>query len=159
MAHIFQLNCSLGGVPKLPVREAMLTATGLIGDKQKDTRFHGGPTRALCLYALERILELQREGHPIYPGSVGENVTVVGVDWNVLVPGTRLALGPDVVVEITAYTVPCKKIKESFADQRFTRIAQPEHPGEARVYARVLQTGQLTVGQGVRLLSTTSEER
>ena len=73
--RIFQLNCSDGGVPKLGVREAVVTETGLACDRQRDLRYHGGPERAVCLYALERILELQNEGHPIFPGSAGENVT------------------------------------------------------------------------------------
>ena len=74
--RIFQLNCSKGGVPKLAVRESLLTETGLECDRQADRRYHGGPERALCLFSLERILELQAEGHPVFPGSTGENVTV-----------------------------------------------------------------------------------
>jgi MOSC domain-containing protein YiiM len=150
--RIFQLNCSDGGVPKLAVREAFLTPTGLEGDRQGDTRIHGGPERALCLYALERILELQREGHPVFPGSVGENVTVVGLDWQRLEPGSRLALGEEAVVEVTRYTSPCQNIADSFAGRDFKRISQKDHPGYSRVYARVLRTGRLVVGQAVRLL-------
>src|ERR1043166_4252029 len=41
--RIFQLNRSDGGVPKLAVREAWLTPTGLEGDRQRDLRFHRGP--------------------------------------------------------------------------------------------------------------------
>src|SRR3982751_1717488 len=95
--YIHQLNCSDGGVPKLPVAAAMLTPTGLVGDRQAHPDIHGGPERALCLYALERIEVLLAEGHPIYPGSVGENVTVAGLDWAALAPGMPLALGDEVV--------------------------------------------------------------
>ena len=150
--RIFQLNCSSGGVPKLAVREAFLTPTGLEGDRQRDLRIHGGPERALCLFALERILELQHEGHPIFPGSVGENVTVVGLDWQRLEPGARLSLGDEALVEVTRYTSPCKTIAGSFVGRDFKRILQEDHPGHSRVYARVIQTGRLAVGQLVRLL-------
>ena len=150
--RIFQLNSSNGGVPKLAVREAVLTPTGLEGDRQRDRRFHGGPERALCLYALERILQLQAEGHPIFPGSAGENVTVSGLDWGLLKPGARLALGEEVLVEISSYTTPCRVIAESFLEGEFKRILQKAHPGHSRLYARVLQTGRLAVGQPVRLL-------
>lgn len=150
--HVFQLNCSNGGVPKLPVREALLTKTGILGDEQAHTSFHGGPERAVCLFALERILELQKEGHAIYPGSVGENVTVTGLDWNLFVPGARVALGDEVLIEISSYTTPCKTIRASFASGRFERIAPKKYPGHSRVYARVLQTGHLIIGQPVRLL-------
>jgi MOSC domain-containing protein YiiM len=150
--RIFQLNCSDGGVPKLAVREALLTKTGLVGDRQAKPDIHGGPERALCLYALEHILRLQVEGHRIYPGSVGDNVTTVGLDWSTLQPGSRLALGDEVLVEISSYTNPCKSIKASFVDGEYQRIAQKLHPGESRLYARVLETGRLSVGQIIRVL-------
>ena len=151
--RIFQLNVSNGGVPKLAVREAVLTPEGLAGDRQRDLRYHGGPERALCLFALERVLELQAEGHPIFPGSVGENLTVVGLDWSGLAPGARLALGVEAVVEVTSYTSPCKKIAGSFAGGEFKRISQKVRPGDSRLYARVLRPGRLAVGQPVKLLS------
>lgn len=151
-ARIFQLNCSQGGVPKLSVREAALVADGLTIDRQKHTRFHGGPERALCLYSLEQILKLQREGHPIYPGSTGENVTVVGLEWSTLEPGCRLALGEEAIIEISSYAVPCRNIAASFAGGDSQRIAQTKYPGEARLYARVLRPGQLIVNQAITLL-------
>jgi MOSC domain-containing protein YiiM len=152
--RIFQLNCSDGGVPKLAVREALLTKTGLVGDRQAKRKIHGGPERAICLYSLEHILRLQAEGHRIYPGSVGENVTAVGLDWSTLAPGSRLALGDEVLVEISSYTNPCQTITDSFVDGEFQRLAQKLHPGESRLYARVLQTGRLAIGQTIRVLES-----
>ena len=153
--RIFQLNVSNGGVPKLAVREAELTPGGLAGDRQRDLRYHGGPRRAVCLFALERVLELQAEGHPIFPGSVGENLTIVGLDWSALAPGARLALGEEAVVEVTSYTAPCKNIAGSFSGGEFKRISQKVHPGDSRLYARVLRPGRLAVGQPVKLLNET----
>jgi MOSC domain-containing protein YiiM len=151
--YIHQLNCSDGGVPKRPVAETELTPLGLIGDRQAHPGIHGGPERALCLYALERIAALQTEGHPIYPGSVGENVTIAGLDWAQLAPGVRLALGDEVVIEITKPANPCNSIAGSFTGGEFKRIAQKLHPGESRLYARVIKTGRLAPGQIVRVLS------
>lgn len=150
--RIFQLNRSGGGVPKLGVREAFLDANGLEGDRQRNLRFHGGPERALCLFPLELILELQAEGHPVFPGSVGENVTVTGLEWPRIEPGARLSLGDEALVEITSYTKPCKIIAASFAGGDFKRISQNVRPGESRLYARVLRPGRLAVGHAVRLL-------
>lgn len=150
--RIFQLNCSGGGVPKFGVREAFLAETGLEGDRQSDLRYHGGPERALCLFPLELILELQAEGHPIFPGSVGENVTVSGLEWARVSPGSRLALGDEALVEITSYTAPCKTIAASFIEGEFKRISQKVRPGDSRLYARVLRSGRLAVGHSVRLL-------
>ena len=150
--RIFQLNRSGGGVPKLGVREAFLDANGLEGDRQRDLRFHGGPERALCLFPLELILELQAEGHPVFPGSVGENVTVTGLQWSRVEPGTRLSLGDEALVEITSYTAPCKTIAASFAEGDFKRISQKVRPGDSRLYARVLRPGRLAVGHAVKIL-------
>jgi MOSC domain-containing protein YiiM len=151
--RIFQISASNGGVPKRPLRQAEVHELGLTADKQNNTKFHGGPERAVCLYSLERILALQAEGHPIFPGSVGENVTISGLDWAAVVPGARLRLG-DVVLEITSYTTPCHKITESFADLDSQRISQKKYPGWSRVYSRVVQPGSFRIGDSVTLEPT-----
>jgi MOSC domain-containing protein YiiM len=143
-AWIFQLARSGGGVPKLAVREAMAGELGLEGDRQQQAKIHGGPDRALCLFSLELIEMLQAEGHPIYPGSTGENITIAGLAWSSLAAGTRVALGPDVIVELTSEADPCKQIAESFVDRKFTRLGTP---GEMRWYARVVRGGMLRVAQ------------
>jgi MOSC domain-containing protein YiiM len=150
--YIVSLQVSQGGVPKLPIQEAVLSETGLQGDKQRDRRYHGGPERALCLFSLEEITKLQAEGHPIYPGSTGENVTISGIEWAALRPGICLELGDQALVQISAYATPCKNIKESFVNDEFVRISQKRHPGESRIYVRVLRTGTLRVGQTVRVV-------
>jgi MOSC domain-containing protein YiiM len=106
----------------------------------------------LCLYALERIEALRAEGHPITPGAVGENVTVEGIDWTKVTPGARLALGATVLVEITDYAGPCKKISAAFADGDSMRIHPQRHPGWSRVYARVLAPGVIATGDAVTLI-------
>ena len=94
---------------------------------------------------------MQAEGHPISPGSVGENVTVTGLEWTLVVPGACLRLG-HVSIEIVSYTTPCRTIAGSFLDGRFARILQRDHPGWSRVYARVLREGTVRVGDAVELL-------
>src|SRR5712691_13567473 len=150
--QIFQLNISAGGVPKLAVRQGEVNELGLVGDEHRFPDIHGGPERALCLFSLERILELQAEGHPIFPGAVGENITIVGLEWDKLQPGHRLALGNEVLIEITRYTTPCNSMEPSFLDGNYARLSQKANPGYSRVYAKVLQTGRLAIGQPVRVM-------
>ncbi|HLL77105.1 MAG TPA: MOSC domain-containing protein [Pyrinomonadaceae bacterium] len=152
VGRVSQMNLSDGGVPKLPVAEARVTKGGIVGDRQKHTVFHGGPERAVSLFSLEVIERLRAEGHPIEPGSTGENVTVAGLDWPLLAPGSRLALGDEVVLEITGFAAPCATIRASFAGGRFKRISQKVNPGESRLYARVLREGRITAGDHVRVL-------
>lgn len=150
--RIVSLNRSDGGVPKLPVERALVGPNGMEGDRQRNLEFHGGPLRALCLFSLERIEALRAEGHPIEAGTTGENVTISGLDWERVVPGVRLGLGDGTEVEVTSYTVPCRNIRHSFTDGRFTRISQKLHPGYSRVYAKVLRGGELALGDPVRLV-------
>src|SRR5687768_6969799 len=90
---VVSIHVSNGGVPKLEVPSARVTAAGVEGDRQRNLKHHGGPDRALCLYSFELIQALQAEGHPIVPGSIGENVVVAGIDWRRMLPGTRVRLG------------------------------------------------------------------
>lgn len=152
-AAIHQINVSAGGVPKLPVPQAEVTVNGLRGDRQRDWRNHGGPERAVCLFSLDVIERLRAEGHPIAPGTVGENITVSGLDWSLVRPGTRLRLGETVLLEVTKYTAPCKNITASFRDGDFTRISVKRTPTESRVYARVLTPGRICTGDPITLVS------
>ena len=149
--RIHQINVSPGGVPKRSVPSGDVTELGIAGDDQVHKRVHGGPTRALCLYALERIEALKAEGHPVFPGGLGENITTEGVDWGAVEPGARLRLGPDVLIEVTGFAEPCRQIAYCFADRASERIAADRRPGWARAYARVLRTGAVRVGDEIEL--------
>ncbi len=150
---IVSINVSRGGVPKLPVDAARVSPVGLDGDGQRDLRHHGGPDRALCLYSMDLIEALQREGHVIAAGTTGENLTIRGLDWNAVVPGAVLRVG-DIAVEITAFASPCTNIRPSFADDDSNRISQKKFPGWSRVYACVRGDGDLRVGDEVTLHAT-----
>jgi MOSC domain-containing protein YiiM len=149
---VVSINLSGGGVPKKRVSDAKVSLLGLYGDAHNDNEHHGGPERAVCLYAIERIHALQAEGHPIDVGSAGENLTVEGLDWDLVVPGTRMKVGAQVLLEIASFTSPCKTIKDSFVDERFVRISQKLHPGWSRVYARVLSEGEVHFRDSVELI-------
>jgi MOSC domain-containing protein YiiM len=151
MGSVVSINVSGGGVPKRRVTGASVSLFGLEADRHNNRKFHGGPERAVCLYSLEMIRRLQREGHPIDVGTAGENITVVGVDWELVAPGAKLKLGEVVVLEVASFTSPCKTIRDSFIDGRFARISQKVHPGWSRVYARVLTEGAVRFGDTVEL--------
>ena len=150
-ARIVQISVSGGGVPKTAVPTARVTVDGLEGDAHR-YRHHGGLERAVCLYPIEAIERLQTEGHSIAPGSIGENVTVEGLDWSAVVPGSHALLGEQVLLEVTRYTTPCRTITGVFRDGEVARVAQKTHPGWSRVCARVLVEGSIRHGDPVRLL-------
>ena len=148
-AAIHRIHVSKGGVPKHEIESVHVTRSGLEGDGHAKPDIHGGPQQAVCLFALERIEALAEEGHPISPGSVGENVTVRGLDWDGVHPGVRLRLGPQVLLEISGYAAPCRTIAGSFSDGRFQRLNQLKAPGWSRLYAEVLAEGVIRAGDPV----------
>ena len=145
---LHSINVSAGGVPKLPRRSAAVRFGGVDGDRQRDLRYHGGPTRAVSLFSLELIHALQADGHPIDAGCIGENFTLAGVPWDRMVPGVTLEVGA-VALELTAYAAPCNNLVPYFAEGKFVRVAQKVHPGWSRLYARVLREGSVQVGDPV----------
>jgi MOSC domain-containing protein YiiM len=151
-AKITQISVNpAGGVPKLRVESARLGLERVEGDKQRSLKFHGGPTRAVCLFSSEIIEKLKAEGHPISPGTTGENLTVQGLDWNQIVPGVQLQIG-DALIEITSYTTPCKNIAASFQEGDFMRISQKKFPGESRVYGKILNEATVYEGDEVSVV-------
>ncbi len=152
--RVHSLHISNGGVPKTSVEQVRVMQAGLAGDWQSDREHHGGPDRAVCAFAFERIEALREEGHPITPGSTGENLTTIGVDWDQVQPGTRLSVGDGesrVELEVTQFTEPCRTIKASFKDGEFVRMKQSRHPGFSRVYLRVLREGSIRVGDAIAM--------
>jgi MOSC domain-containing protein YiiM len=150
--RIVQLSVSAGGVPKLAIPATRVSSLGLQGDAHR-YEHHGGLERAVCLFSLEAIDALAAEGHTIGPGTIGENVTVEGIDWNRVTPGVRLRLGERVVLEVTRYTSPCYKIAPVFLGGEYSRVSQKRNPGWSRVYTRVLVEGSLRAGDPIRVLA------
>lgn len=150
--HVHQVSVSDGGVPKRPVFEAKVGKDGIEGDRQENLKFHGGPDRAVCLYSLELIERLQDEGHSIDAGLSGENLTIVGLEWEQVKPGAVLAVGPEVRLEVTSYTSPCSKNGRWFRDEEFSRVSQKLNPGWSRVYAKVLREGVVRPGDKVEMI-------
>jgi MOSC domain-containing protein YiiM len=150
--RIVQINVSAGGVPKRPVPAGRVTRAGIEGDGHRNRVLHGGPERALCLYSVERIEALQAEGHPVEPGSLGENLTVAGLDWPRVRPADVFRIGETVLIQITRFTRPCANVRRAFLDGAYARVSEERHPGWSRVYARVLAPGTIAAGDRLERL-------
>lgn len=148
VGELASINTSRGGVPKVPVLEAEVDRSGVRGDRQANRRHHGRPWQALSLWSLDVIEALRAEGHPVSPGSCGENLTLQGLDWAALRPGLRLGIG-EVVAELSSYAIPCAKIRESFTGHDFSRVHHERHPGVSRMYAWVVRGGVIRPGDPV----------
>ena len=149
-----QLNISRGGVPKTAVESAYVGWKGVEGDRQATRKHHGRPFQALSLWSTEVMETLRAEGHQVVPGAAGENITVSGLPWNLVRPGTRLRIG-EVVCDVTTYAVPCKQLATLFVERDFDRIHHDRDlangTASCRVYATVVERGIIAAGDAVVL--------
>jgi hypothetical protein len=145
-----------GGVPKSPIARTTISRLGLAGDGQRTKPpVHGGAEKAVCLFGLEQIARVNADGNDLYPGAIGENLTIAGLDLGGLAAGDTLAIGatPDgPVIQLTEPANPCKNIASSFADWRIARVSAKVRPEDTRWYARVLREGPVAVGDAIELL-------
>jgi MOSC domain-containing protein YiiM len=150
--EVVQINTSRGGVPKHEVAGgAQINWSGFDTDRQEDRANHGRPWQAICLWSADVIERLAEEGHPIGMGYAGENITVAGIDWAAVTPGQRLRVGT-ALLETTPYSVPCSKNAPWFIDGDFRRMSHDLHPGWSRIYARVLEPGEVQAGDAIAVL-------
>jgi hypothetical protein len=141
-----------GGVPKHPRPSVEVGWGGAEGDRQADRANHGRPWQALCLWSAEVVARLAADGHPIAPGGAGENVSIEGLPWERVVPGTHLRIGAALVV-VSSYALPCKTTAGCFTDGHFD-VMHHRHGPVSRVYATVLEPGTVAVGDAVLLEPT-----
>jgi MOSC domain-containing protein YiiM len=157
---IVQVNVSAGGIPKLAIPSAELTATGVAGDAWR-LPFHGGPRKAILLITTEGIDEVIAQGFAISPGALGENLTTRGLDRHALRLGHRLRAG-HAVIELTLIRTPCATlnvygagIQAAIYDTR-VQAGDTSSPrwGLSGFYASVIQPGIVHPGDALTLLDT-----
>jgi MOSC domain-containing protein YiiM len=149
--RVVSVNVSPGGIPKLPVSAGTLRSRGLDGDDWAHPKYHGGPKQALLLIAAEVLAELRGLGFAVEPGSLGENLTVEGLDWNLLAAGQRWHVGEECLIELTKLREPCRTL-DKFNGAAQGRI-QPLLKQYARGgwYAQVLTGGTIRAGDSLLL--------
>lgn len=163
---VASINVSFpGGVPKRPIDRTRITHSGLVGDGQRTKApIHGGPDKAVCIYGIEQMGRVNADGHHLYPGAIGENLTIAGLELGGLAAGDALRIGDKAsgpIIALTEYAAPCKNIAAAFEDWRIARISAKVRPEDSRWYARVLREGEVAVGDPVELLdpAATMEHR
>lgn len=122
----------------------------LTGDEQADLRFHGGADKAVYAYAHEDYDWWSEElGVPLADGTFGENLTLAAVDVTSALVGERWQVG-SAVLEVTGPRTPCWKLGARMANVEFpVYFAAAGRPG---AYLRVLDAGELGVGDEVRVM-------
>jgi MOSC domain-containing protein YiiM len=131
---------------------------GLAGDEQADHRYHGGPLKAVYLYASEDLAWWSEQlGTPLAPGFIGENLTTADIDLNALRPGDELHVG-DVVLRVTEPRDPCTKLAARVGQSAafVKRFGQAARTG---VYCSVLRTGSVRAGDAIAVVPGSTDGR
>lgn len=133
------------GTPMKPVDTAVaLEQRGLEGDRHAK-RPAGGKRQVLLLDAASHAaLNLP-------PGALKENIVLEGVPLESFEYGQRLALGPEVVVEIAMTCVPCQKLNT------IRPGLLKESWGQRGQLAKVIKGGTLKVGDPIQVLDVNPE--
>ncbi len=126
---------------------------GLHGDAQADVRVHGGPDKAVHLYAWPHYAAWRSElgAAPVLqaPGAFGENLAVAGLDEAGVCIGDHWRAG-SAVLEVTQGRQPCWKLNLRFGHKDMARRLQDT--GRTGWYWRVLEPGQLQAGDAIHLV-------
>ena len=159
---VSQVSLNKGGVPKLAVPEAWANALGLEGDAHSHPHIHGGIRKALLLVSLEDLETLRSEGFPVFPGALGENLTISGIDFRRLRSGQRFIVG-NAAIELTSLRTPCHTLdvynpeaERRIQERLFDALAKAGDPASAvwamgGFYASVVQRGLIGTGATIAL--------
>ncbi|MBY0096752.1 MOSC domain-containing protein [Mesobacillus maritimus] len=137
-------------IGKNKVSEVYLSKAGFEHDGVANTKFHGGPDRAVCLYPFEHYSLWEKEfmQRLEYPG-FGENITTTGMKEDKVFIGDVFALG-EAVIEVTQGRVPCSTIsKHNGIDRLLKRIVETGYTG---YFFRVLEEGRITSDAEIKFL-------
>ncbi len=146
VAEIISLQICVGHrEPMNPVDSAtFIEGFGIEGDR------HAVKSGARTVRQVLLMDEDTLEGFGLGIGQVREDVTVRGIDLHEVPAGQRMALGDDVVVEITQFCAPCERMEE-------VRPGLREELFEQRgMLATVISGGAVNVGDQVQVVESAS---
>lgn len=140
------------GLRKPSVGEAFVSRGGLEGDFNlyRHEEKADDPAMALLIVPRETLTDLGREGWPVRPGDLGENITTEGIAYDAFTPGRRFRAG-EVVFEVTKACTPCDNL------YLLPYVGPQRGPEFLKVmldrrgwYARVVNEGRVRAGDSVR---------
>lgn len=124
---------------------------GLAGDEQADLKVHGGPLKAVYVYASEHYAFWREElpGTALPWGAFGENLTVSGLSEAGVHVGDRFRIGT-ALLAATKPRFPCYKLGIRFGREDI--IDRFLASGRTGFYLRALDEGELGAGDRIEVL-------
>ncbi len=131
------------GEKKSDVGKGLLVeGLGLEGDAHA-----GGWHRQVSLLASESIEKIRQMGLEVGPGDFAENLTTSGIDLVSLPVGTRLAIGTQILLEVTQIGKACHN-----RCAIYYQVGDCVMPREG-IFARVLKGGTIQKGDPIRVVA------
>jgi MOSC domain-containing protein YiiM len=129
---------------------ARLTRLGFDGDGVANTRYHGGPDKAVCVYSGAHYPRWEEElGRPLPAAAFGENLTLGAFEEDQLCIGDVLELG-EAQVQVTQPRQPCRTPALRLGcEDLVDRIIRT---GRCGFYLRVLDDGTVRPDDSLTLL-------
>lgn len=139
------------GIYKVPIDQPIFLGNeDVLNDTVIDRKHHGGEHKACYLFGADYYSDWKKK----YPqldwnwGMFGENLTVEGLDENILQIGATYRLG-DALVQISEPRQPCYKLGIRFGTQKvILEFLEYGHPG---TYLRILKEGSVSKGDRLQL--------
>ncbi len=139
----------LTGFFKTPVSTPVqIDVEGIAGDGQADLISHGGPDKAICVYASEHFPFWRTflENDRMDAGGFGENFTTEGLLEDNVHIGDRFRIG-STIVEVSQPRQPCWKLARRW--DRKTLTPEVQRTGKTGWYFRVIQPGKARAGESI----------
>ena len=115
---------------------------GLVDDAHSDSHTH----RQVSLLAMESINKMRAMGFNLVPGDFAENLTTEGLDLVGLPIGTKLAVGDEVILEVTQIGKECHT-----GCAIFKQVGKCIMPKEG-IFAKVINGGNVKQGDSIHVM-------
>ena len=127
---------------RVPLQKALLrSGSGIEGDLKGSHH-----NRQLNIMCYETLASLSRDGFKTEPGAMGEQIIITGLDLVDASPGTLVRLGETAQIEVLEPRTGCDRFEHI---QGLSRSLAQKRMG---VMARVVQNGEISVGDSVTVL-------
>ncbi len=146
-------------IAKRPVEGSLAVLTlGLEGDEQADLSVHGGPSKAVYAYPGEHYAFWQTVraqagvslwDEPLPPGSLGENLTLLGVVENQVWIGDVLRF-PQCALAVSEPRYPCFKFNAAMSFKHAGKLMVQS--GWCGFYLAVRESGTITSGESFTIV-------
>jgi len=112
-----------------------------------DAHAERGIRRQVSLLSVDSIEKMRSMGLSVGPGDFAENLTVEGMELHTLLPGTRIAVGSEVILEISQIGKACHA-----GCAIFKEVGKCIMPKEG-VFATVVKGGEVRTGDEVEIVT------